>query len=296
MFWAIMTIVPLLIGGGIVLSTLAARRAVAWGIDVPWLTAALVWIAPISVLTVAFTVTYIGLPFRRIRFVHALIGGAIAAMLLQTLRWTFTLFIDASSSYWKLYGILASIPIALLWVFLFWCIVLLGAEIVACLPEWRRQRAGGAVYASLPVRRLTAALLMIEQLLRGRASGESTPSQRLTEAAAAALSDRDIRVAQDILVQLEKARVIVAIGHDWQLARDPAEVTIAELGDALDLGYGVNADPAFLEAPWGKRLAALFLQTHALELSSLSTSIEALFHPQAGLSEVSGVAARSPGR
>jgi hypothetical protein len=135
---------------------------------------------------------------------------------------------------------------------------------------------------------------MIEQLLRGRSAGESTPSQRLTEAAAAALSDRDSRVAQDILVQLEKARVIVAIGHDWQLARDPAEVTIAQLGDALDLGYGVNADPALLEAPWGKRLAALFLQTHALELSSLSTSVEALFDPRA--SEVSEGPARSPGQ
>jgi hypothetical protein len=136
---------------------------------------------------------------------------------------------------------------------------------------------------------------MIEQLLRGRAAGESTPSQRLTEAAAAALSDRDIRVAQDILVQLEEARVIVAIGHDWQLARDPAEVTIAQLGDALDLGYGVNADPAFLEAPWGKRLAALFRQTRALEQSSLSTSIEALFRLEAPSSEVSAMRDQSQG-
>jgi membrane protein len=276
MFWAIMTLLPLLIGGSIALSTAVARRGVAWGLDLPWLTAALVWIAPITLLTVAFAVGYYGLPYRRVRFAHAVAGGVVAALLVQALRWVFIWFIDAFPNYWIIYGVLAWIPIALLWVFLFWCIILFGAEITAAFPEWRKRPGVGAPTAPLPVRRLAAALLMIEQLLEGRRTGVAVSTERLTEAAVRGLSEIDLRAPQVIIDQLDRARVIAPVGKGWQLARDPSEVTLAKLIEVLDLGYGASSTLDFLTTAWRSPLAAVLDQADVASRAALSVSIETL--------------------
>lgn len=276
MFWAIMTLLPLLIGGSIALSTVVARHGVALGVDVPWLTAALVWMAPLTLLTVAFALGYYGLPYRRVRFTHALIGGAVAALSIQALRWIFIWFIEAVPTYWTIYGVLASIPIALLWVFLFWCIILVGAEITAAIPEWRQRPGAGAPGAPLPVRRLTAALLMIELLLAARRTGAAVSGERLTEAAVRALSGFDIRVPQAIVDRLAQARIIAPVGKGWQLARDPAEVTLAHLVVALDLGYGTAATLDFLPSPWRSPLASALAGAEAASRAALAVSIETL--------------------
>lgn len=278
MFWAIMTLLPLLIGGSIALSTAVAHRGAAWGLDAPWLTAALVWIAPVTLLTVAFAIGFYGLPYRRVRFSHALIGGVVAALFVQTLRWVFILFIDAFPTYWIIYGVLAWIPIALLWVFLFWCIILLGAEITAAIPEWRRRPGAGAPTAPLPVRRLAAALLMIEQLLAARRTGIAVSAEQLTESAVQGLSEVDLRAPQEIIDQLEAARVIAPVGKGWQLARDPSEVTLAKLIEALDLGYGASAALDFLTTAWRSPFASALNDADAASRTALSVSIETLLH------------------
>jgi membrane protein len=275
-FWAIITLLPLLIGGSIALSTVVARHGVTLGIDFPWLTDIIVWIAPITLLTVAFAAGFYALPYRRLRLIHALVGGLVSALLLQALRWIFIWFIDAVPTLWKTYGLLASIPISLLWLFLFWSIILIGAEITAAIPEWRQRPGAGASTAPLPVRRLVAALLMIDQLIEGRRTGISVSEEQLREAAVNSLARIDRRTPQAIIDQLASERIVAPTGKGWQLARDPSEVTIAQIMGALDLGYGSGATLDFLKTPWGPQLASVLTNADTAAQQALSLDIESL--------------------
>ena len=85
--------------------------------------------------TVAVTLLYRLIPNRVIPWWACCIGGLLAAGLLEALKLPFAVFVARLSSYNAVYGALAGIPIFLLWMYIFWCAVLLGAEVAACLTE-----------------------------------------------------------------------------------------------------------------------------------------------------------------
>ena len=79
-------------------------------------------------------------PARRVAWTHALIGGVLAAAVLEATRIGFTWYVAHSPSYEILYGALAAVPIFLLWIFVFWMIVLAGAAVTASLSDARGDR------------------------------------------------------------------------------------------------------------------------------------------------------------
>jgi membrane protein len=275
-FWAIITAVPLLVAGSVALSTFVARRVGAWGLDIPWLSAVLVWIAPFLLLTVAFALGYRWLPYRRVRFVHALIGGVVAASLFEGLRWAFSIYVAAFPNSWILYGALASVPIVLLWIYLFRCVVLFGAEISASLPEWHN-RAGADLGETAPSeRRLAAALLVMERLLQARVEGGAVPTAVLARTASQSLADADLGTAQTLLDALAARRVIAPAQAGWRLARDPSAVTLAELAAAMNVGYASGEGLEFLGTPWRQRLAAAMRAAQGAGDTALAISVEEL--------------------
>lgn len=273
-FWATMTALPLLVAGSVALSTLVARRVDAWGLDIPWISAAIVWIAPFLLLTVAFALGYLWLPHRRVRFVHAVVGGIAAATLFEGMRWAFSLYVAAFPTFWILYGALASIPIALLWIYLLWCIILFGAELAAALPEWANRVGGAAGEASPSARQLVAALLVMERLLNARVRGTAVSTTRLAAAAARGLANADLGMTQSLLDRLAAARIIARADDGWRLARDPAEVRLADIASALGAGYAAAGGLAFVGAAWADTLAASLAGADAAAQAVLTPSVE----------------------
>jgi membrane protein len=62
-----------------------------------------------------------------------LFGALVAALLFELARTLFTLYVSSIANYNEVYGALAAIPIFLIWVFVSWVIVLLGATLTAAL-------------------------------------------------------------------------------------------------------------------------------------------------------------------
>jgi membrane protein len=56
----------------------------------------------------------------------------------------FELYLANFPSYTAVYGAFATVPIFLLWLYLSWAVVLLGALVAATLPEFRLESADSA--------------------------------------------------------------------------------------------------------------------------------------------------------
>ncbi len=93
------------------------------------------WTIPSIVLL--FSTIFLYLPARRIR-VSAAISGAFAAGVLWMIAVSvYAFYTSKAVTYSKLYGSLSSIPLFLLWLWVNWSIVLLGAEIAGVLDQKR---------------------------------------------------------------------------------------------------------------------------------------------------------------
>lgn len=81
---------------------------------------------------------YAVVPNRPVRLAHALVGALFAAALLELAKRGFTLYALKYSNFRAIYGAVATIPIFLIWVYLSWLVLLLGAVVTAALPEWKQ--------------------------------------------------------------------------------------------------------------------------------------------------------------
>ena len=241
MFWAVLTMGPLLLGGSLSLATylfalteMAKIAEVSQLSGVAWLITRLI---PTVLAIFAFSVFYAIVPFRPVKVSHALIGGLSAGLLFALVRKGFAIYVQAFPAYQTLYGALSTIPIFLIWMYFSWAVVFIGAEVTASLPEWGKKRATGGLKSLTPALRLEAALQVLEVLWRqSRGEEMSRGSEADTD---------DEKTSSDILLEtMDELRQagIVALSNDdkWLLNRDLTSLTLSEL--AYGLGLAPNAD------------------------------------------------------
>ncbi len=134
MYWAMLTMGPLLVGGGIALSTLVFKYSALASLK-----GVLVKALPIISAMVAFFLIYFIVPNRKVKWRNAMVGALFSAICFELAKKGFTLYVTSIPSYQKVYGTLATIPLFLIWMFLSWNIILLGGTITATLEtsRWR---------------------------------------------------------------------------------------------------------------------------------------------------------------
>lgn len=84
---------------------------------------------PYLLVIAAFTFVYMLVPNTRVRFSSALYGAVVAGVLWQSSGILFTSFIGGSSSYTAIYSGLAILLVFMIWLYLSWVILLIGASI-----------------------------------------------------------------------------------------------------------------------------------------------------------------------
>jgi membrane protein len=94
-------------------------------------------VQPVALLvdTAVFTLIYAFVPARTVPFRLALVGGLLAAIAFEVAKHGFRLYITQVPTYQAIYGALATLPLFLIWIYLSWVIVLVGAAITATLAE-----------------------------------------------------------------------------------------------------------------------------------------------------------------
>ena len=97
----------------------------------------------------AFTFAYLFVPNTRVRLGPAVIGAIVAGVLWQSIGWGFASFVVGSTKYAAIYSGFAILILFMIWLYLAWLILLIGASIAFYQqhPEYlnrpRSQAAGG---------------------------------------------------------------------------------------------------------------------------------------------------------
>ncbi len=136
-YWAVLTLAPLLMGASLSLTSYLVSTALQGEGNVAEARRWFLSLLPFLFEAMAFVLLYTVVPNKPIRFRHALAGGVVAAVMFEITKRGFTWYISNFHSYEVIYGALSSIPIFLLWIYLSWLIVLIGAELTAVFGEAR---------------------------------------------------------------------------------------------------------------------------------------------------------------
>ena len=131
-YWAVLTLGPLLIGASLSLTSylisLAASEQSTQSAILQWL--------PFIFEVMAFMLLYMVVPNRAVPVRSALVGAVLGAVFFETAKYGFALFVVNFKSYEVIYGALATIPIFLIWIYVSWLVILIGAVVVAVLADW----------------------------------------------------------------------------------------------------------------------------------------------------------------
>lgn len=90
---------------------------------------ALGWLAPYVLIAAAFAFIYIFLPNTRVRLKPAVTGAVVAAVAWLTASRIFAVFVVSSGRYSAVYSGFAIVILLLLWIYVGWLILLIGAQI-----------------------------------------------------------------------------------------------------------------------------------------------------------------------
>ncbi|MDR1662369.1 MAG: YihY family inner membrane protein [Azoarcus sp.] len=221
-YWFILTLGPAIVGGSIVATGYLVSVSMQWSQSLGWLDALSARLLPPTLLSVLFVFLYFAVPNHKVRFTHALVGGLAAATAFFLMQRAFGIFIARFPTYTLIYGAFAALPIFLVWLYLSWLVVLLGALVTATLPVFAERRRVVAVF---PGCEAWAAVTMLLQLAEAQRNGHPVSFAALRDRAP--LSERH---AEAVLGKLAEAGWASRTDDgDWVLTRAPAQIPLAEI-------------------------------------------------------------------
>jgi membrane protein len=144
-YWTAMTLGPLLLGASLSISSYfvsASRGLVA---AMPGVVQVLLDVTEFFLLAAGLMALYRFVPNTPVRRSHAWAGGLFAALGIDLARRVLAWYIGKVPTYSLVYGAFATLPILLVWIYVAWVIVLLGAVVAAYLPSLlagTRRRSG----------------------------------------------------------------------------------------------------------------------------------------------------------
>ena len=255
-YWMALSFGPLLLAGGVFLATAMLSMSLDIVNEPVWLQAVGLRVVSVTILGCVLTALYFVVPHCSVRFSDAALAGFLAALAFAVMQRLFGIYLSHFPSYTLVYGAFAAVPIFLLWLYLSWIVVLLGAVVAAVLPERDVLRRP---LPAFPGRRVYVALLLLVDLALAQRAGASRDVARLSEAGRCGHGE-----IRELLETLEQAGIVARREQGgWLLARAAEDVQAAEIGrlfgwNSLSQSHAVGtAAAAEVDACWRDMLRAL---------------------------------------
>ena len=236
-YWAAATLGPLVLGISLSLTSYAISASKGIVGVLPGGVTFLLSVLEFSLLAGGLASLFHYVPNTHVRWRHALAGGVFAAAGFEFAKRLLGWYLAQVPTYSVLYGAFATVPIFLIWLYLGWVIVLLGAVIAAYAPSLKSRVKR---WPDAPGSRLQLAVAVLRELERThRAGSRGLGMGDLSEAL-----QTDPLQTEPILEAL--------MAFDW----------IGRLDEGADPRFVLICDPA--DTPAQPLLAAMLLEPSAL--------------------------------
>jgi membrane protein len=196
-------------------------------------------LAPLALVVAVFTFVYAFVPNTRVQLRAALVGAVVAGT-----AWTlggslFASIVVGSTRYAAIYSSFAIAIIALLWLYLSWLILLLGAQVAFYVQQPGRLRYGQERLKLSITEIESLALGIMQQVGRGFREGSRPGFAQL-----AGELRCPARALEEITDPLEAAGLLVRTEDDTFLpGREPDQIAVADILAAVRSGKGGQDRP-----------------------------------------------------
>lgn len=247
-YWALLTLGPLLAGVSLTLSSYALSASRGWVGAANPLFMALFDVLEFGAILLAMAALYRYVPNAHVRWSHALWGALFVAVAFDLAKRLLGWYLATIPTYSVVYGTFATLPILLIWLYLVWVIVLLGAVVVAYLPSLM---AGVARRGDTPGWAFQLALEVLGALTEDRRQGGRGLA---LEALARRLRVDDLQLEQplDALLALDWVGKLAEEQERYVLLVDPARTPAAPLMQRLLLPDEASTHPLWDCSHWSE--------------------------------------------
>jgi len=139
-YWMVLTLGPVILGASLGVTSYLVSLASIADQEIPGFSGVLLKLLPYSISMAGFILLYTLVPNADVPLKCAVPGALFAAILFESSKTGFALYMSHFPSYEVIYGALATVPILFVWVYLSWIVVLLGAEFTASLQEQKKEK------------------------------------------------------------------------------------------------------------------------------------------------------------
>ena len=134
-YWSAITLGPVLLGASLALTASVVTTTSGLVGTLPFSLRFLLGTFQFFLIAAGLAALYRYVPNTYVKWTHAWVGGVFAAAGIELAKKALALYLSKVPTYSMIYGAFATLPILLIWIYVAWVIVLLGAVIAAYLPS-----------------------------------------------------------------------------------------------------------------------------------------------------------------
>jgi len=279
-YLAVLILAPLMLGVALSLgTTLQSQAVVQWLLGVPGFERLFelgLRQAPLVFMSLGFAFIYWFLPNTRVRILPALLAGVLAAILFTIAQRVYLGFnVGVGRASW-MFGGFAFLPLLLVWIYISWVIMLLGAEVAFALQNLALVREARRGEDPGPAAREALGLAIAAQVARAfRDGNRGEDSEGLAEALRI-----PVRSVREILSKLQHAGIVAPSAEErdaYQLGRAAESVRVSDVLRALRGPRDAPAPLSELDPAVGRVIEELDRSSEqALAERTLADLLEAL--------------------
>ena len=247
LYWSAITLGPLLLGSSLAVTSFVVTASRDVVNVLPGSTRWLLDGFEFLMLTACVSGLYFYVPYTRVRWRHAITAGFLVAGSLEVAKKLMAFYLLEVPTYSLVYGAFAAVPILLVWIYVTWLLVLLGAVLASSLPElgrqaWRKPEGAGWSFR--------LALEVLAELNAARATDQRGFSADELAVRLRVETD-ELRQVLGVLQSLDWVGRLTEQNDSGQarqvLLVDPHMASVAPLADRLLVLRGSATDPLWLQ-------------------------------------------------